>query len=307
MLKLLHSDLHRLVRGKMFWVVILVLAGWVCLSAYLTRLAIDALGSDVIGDVDSRLVDMATGMLSQNIELTSQFGEMLIAGGGILVMLVSIFAALFAATDLDTGYIKNIFPARRGRLGYYLEKFLLIALYCLLLVAVGALVLYAAMRAVGFGFSQFVWPSVLRWFGVVWFLLCGYAFVSAGLAWLSRSKALGCVFAVLLGTSALGGIIMGIVLMLPTSDVSEALEAALEWLPFRTLAAVGPGVIAFDPNGVIVPTGLSMLVGGFEEPTTGALWPGTDIPTIVHVCITAGAMWAISIIATLLVCMRRDV
>ena len=308
MFRLLHSDLRRVVRGRMFWVIALILVGWVALSAYLTHLALEAIGDEIFEEMGTPLVDAMTGTLTQSMDLTAQFGETLVAGGGILVMLASIFAALYAISDIETGFVKGLFPARRGRTSYYAEKFLLIALVCLVYIVIGAMALYVSLRCVGFGFAEFDWPAVARWFGVVWFLLSGYAFLAACIGWLTRSKAAGCVLAILLSTSVVGGILTGIALML-SGDAADIMEAILDWLPFKALSAVGPGVMAFDPTAIQVPTGFSaiLMLGTDETEAAAAMWPGTDMPTITHVCITAGGMWLVALVATFGVAARRDV
>lgn len=306
MLRLFRSDMYRLVRGKMMWVIPLVLVAWVALMTYVTWFAVTEFGSDIMGNTSSALVDVVTGQLTQHMDLSMQFGSSLIAQGGLLVVLACIFAALFAAFDADTGFIKNIFPARRGRVSYFAEKFVLIALACLVFTLFGAAAFYIAMSIAGFGFAPFLTAPVLRWFAVVWFLVAGYAFLCAAIAWLSRSKALGCVFAVLLSTSFVGTVLMGVFLLMPESDISRVALDVLDWMPFKSLSALGTGAAAFDPNGYAVDMGI-MGVLSFTPSMDGGMWPESDMPAIVHVCITAAGMWLLAIVLTLGFAARRDV
>ena len=305
MFRLLRSDVYRIVRGKMLVVVPLVLACWTAFMAWVTRYAIDTFGSDMFEVVNPGLIDAVTGQISQSMEFTSQFGTDIVAGGGILVVLACLFCALFAAFDTDTGFVKSVFSVLRGRAAYYVEKFLFIALFCLVFMVFAAAVFYAAMRVAGFGFASFNWPIVLEWFCVVWLLVTGYAFLSAAAVWLTRSKALGCVVAILLSTSFLGTTLLGIFALMTETDFTLAVLNVLDWMPFRSLSVVASGALAFSADAPMQ-MGLTDLVA-FAPSTAGGMWGDTNIPVVTHMLITIAGMWVLSFALTFGISMRRDV
>ncbi|MBR2834772.1 MAG: hypothetical protein IKE43_03535 [Coriobacteriales bacterium] len=292
MLRLLRSDLYRLIRGKMMWMLALIFVAHICFMTWVEWFAIQTF--DVtefgLGAESAPLVDALTGQLTQSLSLSMEYGTIAISGG-FLALFASLFAALVAVSDFSTGYIQGLFSARQGRASYFAEKFLLFALYTLFLEAISMLATYVALRVAGFGFASIDWPVFLGWCAVAWALACGYAFITACITWLTKSKALGCVTAVVLATSTIGGILTGIMLLLPSSDAAELMEAIIDWLPFMSQNTLSSGETSIA-NG---------------KTWTSMFTSTSDMLALTHILITTGVMWVISIVTSFIVGTRRDI
>ncbi|OUO86017.1 hypothetical protein B5F40_15490 [Gordonibacter sp. An230] len=171
---------------------------------------------------------------------TGSYAQMLISGG-LLAMVVSLVAALFLASDFETGFAKNVFAGRsRRRAAYHVEKLVL----CGVLTAVFLLVSVAATEG-AFALAGFEYRAAETlgeywgWMGLAWLSVMVYAVATGAVVLLSRSKAVGIVFAIIVAS----GMLANIVVMLASAfaPAFPILNDAVKWLPASGVKLLGSG------------------------------------------------------------------
>lgn len=242
MMALLRSDLHRTLHARWPWVV-------------LALVALATLGSAVL----TVWWPLEPGVVYDG--LTGRAGALHLAGRGSSISLVSTIAPFVAAhlscADSDAGFDRTLLSSLHGRAAYYAEKYLLAALLSgALLVAYlafGGLGVLVTMRPV-----ENVEPlwQVVAWAGEGWLISCAYALAVLLVGQLVRSRAIAFIAAFLLTSAAVEQGFFSFLLLVDSAlglGWAPALEAALAWMPYVTLASVGNGaadLLAVDATGL---------------------------------------------------------
>ena len=241
MMELLKSDLYRTARSRWPWVV-------------LALVALATLGSAVL----TIWWPLEPGIVYDG--LTGRAGALRLAGRGSSIVLVSTIAPFVAAhlscADSDGGFDRTLLASLRGRVAYFAEKYLLtvllsgiILLAYLAFSGIGVLVTMRAVTNVE-PFWQFV-----AWAGEGWLAACVYALLVLLVGQLTRHRAIALIVAFLLLSGAVEQGFFSFLMLV--SDAfglgwAPALEAAIAWMPYVTIAAVGNGaadMLAVDATG----------------------------------------------------------
>ncbi len=144
MLNLLKSDLYRLVHGKMLWVGLAALLAVVVGAAGLIWFATTPLFAEMVNEQAANNQAAANAGSTWNMQLTTPNNADLDAAEvealnekvinsrtysygstfmvGFLGLIVSVLAALIAASDFDSGFAKSVLAGRRSRLPYFGES-----------------------------------------------------------------------------------------------------------------------------------------------------------------------------------------
>ena len=237
----LKSDLYRILRSRWPWVV-------------LGLVALATLGSALL----TVWWPLEPGVVYDG--LTGRAGALRLAGRGASVILVSTIAPFVAAhlscVDSDAGFDRTLLSSLRGRAAYFAEKYLLTVLLT------GALLL-AYLVFSGLGVLVTMRPvanveplwQVAAWAGEGWLISCVYALAVLLVGHLARSRAIAFIAAFLLTSATVEQGFFSFLLLVDSAlglGWAPALEAALAWLPYVTLASVGNGaadMLAVDATG----------------------------------------------------------
>ena len=241
MMALLRSDLYRAMRARWPWVVIALVA-------------LATLGSAVF----TVWWPLEPGVVYDG--LTGRDGALRLAGRGASITLVQMVAVFVAAhlscADSDAGFDRTLLSSLRGRVSYFAEKYLLVAI-------VTGVVLLAYLTFSGVGVLVTMRPvenveplwQVVAWAGEGWLHACAYALVVLLVGQLTRVKAIAVIVAFLLLLAAFEQGFLTFLLFVGMAlgqDWEPALEAAIAWMPYVTTAAVGNGaadMLAVDVTG----------------------------------------------------------
>ncbi|MBW3091571.1 hypothetical protein KIH79_01110 [Bifidobacterium sp. 82T10] len=289
MINLLRSDLYRLIHGRKFWVVtilvVLLTAGLLTtlmlLGAATGAEQTDADGVSVTANAASGLAASARMMNSHTAMLSSSG----LGNGSVLSMIVAVLAVLAVMDDWDAGFVKNLLAGRRGRTAYVAGRLLLSALLAAwnTVVTIASLELACLALGVRFRYAESIGVYLgfcgLKMLGVVTFVL-----IVVTLAMIARSKAFGVAAAVLVGAGIMGSLLN---IVLSTIAVYAPWAGQLApWLPSNNTK------LYFDGAGLFATTAGGMSLG---------------MPVWAHALICFAGWIVLSVGATLLVNRRRDV
>ena len=227
MFNLLRSDVYRLVRGKMLWVGLSFLALVVVGAAGLVWFATTPEFAQMVSEQAQQKppqsgmsVTITTpnnaGLDAEEVQVLNEktLGSRTYSYGntfmvGFLGLIVAVLAALLASSDFDTGFAKNVLAGRGNRRAYFAEKLVLIAALCGAFLLAGMLLSDAAYAVLGFSYERTeTVAEYWSWAGLSWLVLTSYAFLAALIAWATRSKVAGVVFAALVPTGFLGSMLL---------------------------------------------------------------------------------------------------
>lgn len=278
MFNLLKSDIYRLVHGKMLWVGLTFLALVVVGAAGLVWFATTPEFAQMVNeqaqearqggatvtltapngaDLDASEVQA----LNEKVigSRTYSYGNTFMVG--FLGLIVAVLAALLASSDFDTGFAKNVLAGRGDRRAYFAEKLVLVAALCGVFLLAGMLLSDAAYAVLGFSYERTeTVGEYWGWAGLSWLVLTAYAFLGALIAWATRSKTVGVVFAALVPTGFVESMALGAAAVL--APAMPLVGDAVQWLPLsvqQRLAAGGTGL--FDAGASAV-AGLSPAAQG---------------------------------------------
>ena len=242
MMALLKSDLYRTLRSRWPWVVLALVALVTFGSAALTV-----------------WWPLEPGIVYDG--LTGRTGALRLAGRGSSIVLVSTIAPFVAAhlscADSDAGFDRTLLSSLRGRVSYFAEK-------CLLTVFLSGAILLAYLAFSGLGVLVTLRPvenveplwQVAAWAGEGWLVSCAYALAVLLVGQLVRSRAIAFIAAFLLTSAAVEQGLFSFLLLVDSAlglGWATALEGALAWMPYVTLASVGNGaadLLAVDATGL---------------------------------------------------------
>lgn len=217
---------------------------------------------------------------------TDAYAQTLVTGGG-LVTIVSLVSALFVANDFETGFAKNVFVGRgRRRAAYYLEKLVLCGVLSAVFLLVGMVFTDGSFALAGFEYrASETLGEYWGWVMLAWLAVTMYAMATGATVLLTRSKAVGIVFALVVATGALASIAMTV-----TSTFAPAfpvLDDAVKWLPTSSAALLSSGGV------------------GLLSSTEGAALAGLAVPA--QVALVLGAAIAVCVALAATVGPRKDV
>ena len=317
MFNLLRSDVYRLVRGKMLWVGLSFLALVVVGAAGLVWFATTPEFAQMVSEQAQQKppqsgmsVTITTpnnaGLDAEEVQVLNEktLGSRTYSYGntfmvGFLGLIVAVLAALLASSDFDTGFAKNVLAGRGNRRAYFAEKLVLIAALWAFLLA-GMLLSDAAYAVLGFSYERTeTVAEYWSWAGLSWLVLTSYAFLAALIAWATRSKVAGVVFAALVPTGFLGSMLLSAAAVAASSASSAASSRAsvlapamplvgdaMQWLPLSVQQRLAAGGTGLFEAGASAAAGLSPAVQGL---------------------IVFGAITVACAALALTVCRRRDV
>lgn len=138
MLNMIKMDLYRLFKTKSMYVILLVMAGILLLTTYMTKVDMEASATQEQGSQVEEMSEESESMnLGMSVYIPTEQGERITvydmfygnAQGKALAIFVVIFAVLFSAADSSSGYIKNIGGQVKHRGGMILSKTLALLVY----------------------------------------------------------------------------------------------------------------------------------------------------------------------------------
>lgn len=289
MFNLLRSDLYRLIHGRKFWVVtvlvVLLTAGLLTtlmlLGAGAGAEQTDTDGVSVTTNAVSGLAASARMMDSHTAMLSSSG----LGNGSVLSMIVAVLAVLAVMDDWDAGFVKNLIAGRRGRMSYVAGRLLLSALLAMWNMVVTIVSLELSCLALGVRYRHAESIGVylgfcgLRMLGVVTFVL-----IVVALAMIVRSKAFGIAAAVLVGAGIMGSMVN--IVLSAVAMYAPWVGRLAQWLPSNNAK------LYVDGAGLFATTAGGMSLG---------------MPVWAHALICFVGWIVLSVGATFLVNHRRDV
>lgn len=299
MLNLLKSDLYRLVRRSDFWAfvafIVVTVGACAALLAWVTspefavmvnEQAVDAGPSgaeqaEVQADLDEDLAEVAPLNDKVMDSLTATWAQTFVTGG-MLGVLGSMLASLFLVSDMEHGFVKNLLMSRRGRRIYYGEKLVFVALLQAMLLAVFAVAATVAFAAAGFSYEVAEGPTeVALWLGLAWLLAVAYALIAAVVTWLTRSKWLGVVLALVVSTGVAGMVVAQLCSLLALG--LPWLAGVPQWLLHECARLLGGGssALLLASDAALAPLGIP--VAGHVL-LVEALWVGAGVAVALGVC-----------------------
>ena len=196
---------------------------------------------------------------------TDMLGDAAFSGGEVS-LLTSLLVALFLASDFSTGFVRNLVMDRRGRMRYYGEKLVLVALVSLYFTLLASLASAVAF-AVG-GFTYAVGNSlgeIVGYLALGWAIAFAFGCMAAVVTWLARSGGAGIAFAIVVGSGMAGAIVGQVLLLLGQS--------------FSWVASIQPWLLAAGQNA---------MGGGMTALMNGALPDApTNVPAAVRIVVAA--------------------
>ena len=303
MFNLLKSDVYRLVHGKMLWVGLAFLALVVVGAAGLVWFATTPEFAQMVNEQaqeEARQSGATVTLTTPNsadldAEEVQALNEKVIGSRtysygntfmvGFLGLILAVLAALLASSDFDTGFAKNVLAGRGDRRAYFAEKLVLIAVLCGVFLLAGMLLSDAVYAVLGFSYERTeTVGEYWSWAVLSWLVLTAYAFLGALIAWATRSKTVGVVFAALVPTGFLESMVLGAAAVL--APAMPLVGDAVQWLPLsvqQRLAAGGTGLFG---------AGASAVAG---------------LPAAAQALIVFGAIAAVCAALSLTACRKRDV
>lgn len=299
MLNLLKSDLYRLVRRSDFWAfvafIVVTVGACAALLAWVTspefavmvnEQAVDvgpsgAGQAEVQADLDEDLAEVAPLNDKVMDSLTATWAQTFVTGG-MLGVLGSMLASLFLVSDMEHGFVKNLLMSRRGRRIYYGEKLVFVALLQAMLLAVFAVAATVAFAAAGFSYEVAEGPAeVVLWLGLAWLLAVAYALIAAVVTWLTRSKWLGVVLALVVSTGVAGMVVAQLCSLLALG--LPWLAGVPQWLLHECARLLGGGssALLLASDAALAPLGIP--VAGHVL-LVEALWVGAGVAVALGVC-----------------------
>jgi ABC-type transport system involved in multi-copper enzyme maturation permease subunit len=278
---LLRSDIYRLVRGRKFWVTMLMT---VLITAGLYILMIVSIDQGMIdgSEMDPSDYAVASRTLPTHSGMLSLMGY---GNGGVMPTVASVLAVLVVLEDFDTGYIKGLMTSRRARTGYYAERMLIVSLLTIWMSVVAIVSLEITSWAFGFHYQHGESPvAYFQYLAIVMLGAIAYALIVSALTLTVRNKAFGIAAALLVGTGMIGG-----TLMMAVQRFGERLpwlQTISHWLPVYN-------------NTLYTDSASLFSIGG----------PGTNglgLPVWLHVLICFAGWIALASGMTLLINHKRD-
>lgn len=217
---------------------------------------------------------------------TNAYAQVLVAGG-VLATIVSLVIALFLANDFETGFAKNVFVGRgRRRAAYYLEKLVLCGVLSAAFLLAGMVLTDGAFALAGFEYrASETLGEYWGWVALAWLAVTMYAMATGATVLLTRSKAVGIVFALVVATGALASIVMTVASTF--APAFPVLDDAVKWLPASSVALLSSGGV------------------GLLSSTEGAVLAGLAVPA--QVALVLGAAIAVCVALAAAVGPRKDV
>lgn len=270
MLNLLRSDLYRTIRSPFFWVITAILIAvaiaaaalmsWISspefaqmVNSAITEEDLAAMApeerAEVMADLESATSELEPLNGKVLDSLTSTWASMFL-DGGLLGLMGSLFVVIFLLADFKGGFVKNLPMGRTGRIAYYAERIVFIALvqaFFLLACTAATTLSYAA-----FGFSYEQADSaggIALWLLLAWLVAVAYALIVACLSWAVRSEALSTVAAVAVSTGMVGAFLTQALLYF--GRVVPMLAIVPQWLPVSAISDLrhgAAGLAALDPG-----------------------------------------------------------
>lgn len=217
---------------------------------------------------------------------TNAYAQVLVAGG-VLATIVSLVTAIFLANDFETGFAKNVFVGRgRRRAAYYLEKLVLCGVLSAAFLLAGMVLTDGAFALAGFEYrASEALGEYWGWVALAWLAVTMYAMATGATVLLTRSKAVGIVFALVVATGALASIVMTVASTF--APAFPVLDDAVKWLPASSVALLSSGGV------------------GLLSSTEGAVLAGLAVPA--QVALVLGAAIAVCVALAEAVGPRKDV
>ncbi len=194
--------------------------------------------------------------------LTGLFGSGFVSGG-FLAVTASLLVALFFSADFETHFVRNLTMTRRARVAYYGEKLLLASLMALWFLIVLAVSCAASFALAGISYrADEAVGGLLLWMLLTWLSATVYAWLTALVVWLTRSKAAGIAEAIVVSSSMFGALLAQALAYF--GRVLPWMDALPAWLPSGALNLLAPGAAQLAvPGGALgfagAPVGVAVL------------------------------------------------
>ncbi len=274
MFNLLKSDMYRIVRSKTFWVFsglcVVMMVGVAAMMAYFSSPEFAAMVNENLVQhadltVEERAeaqvelaeaqADLAEAQVLNGKELhsiTAMWASNFL-NGGFLGIITSALVVLFLVRDLKSGFIKNLNMSRTGRVRYYAEKLVVVALLDAFFLALCSVCSVVAFTAFGFTFQVGEGAgAVALWMLLAWLAMFAYSCLAACVAWLTRSEAISITFSVIVCSCMAGAFLVQLSLLL--ANALPVFEAFQNWTIVGGVSALTQGANALfvqDPGDIV--------------------------------------------------------
>lgn len=241
MFNLLRMDLRRLFKSRSFKIILLITAVLILMVSLMTAMVTDPETLDGFG-VSGAELDEIDRQISEEIRNMTQLDlahETL--GGGFLLIMVGIGAALFVSGDFSSGFVKNICCVRPRRSDYVFAKTLTAGIYSGIVTLLGVTLILVAPYLYGMHPAPSPISGILQYLFWMWLPHWTFALMTISLVLLTRSA----TWSIILSLVAGGGL---------TAVLVGTMGRLLRWPPVEQyfLASVVKG--AYVPQAGIVRT-----------------------------------------------------
>lgn len=215
MFNLLHIDCQRLFKNRNFYIMLGVTAALLLLLIALMGFVIDTIESGAAGEINQN----ADGMVQMEItdgdeEMADEIRNMSqlefaseCLSSGFLLVIAGIGAALFASSDFQSGFIRNICFACPRRWGYVLSKILLTGIYTAILTAMSILIAAVCPYLFGLHPEASSFGSIVQYGFFLWLPTWAFGLMALTFSLLTRSSTLAVTCSVLSGVGVTGALL----------------------------------------------------------------------------------------------------
>lgn len=206
--------------------------------------------------------------------------------GGALGILGSLLAMIFLLSDFKHGFIRNLPMDRRSRWKYYGEKMIFVVVIQAYMLALFALVTYAAYLVLGFTYDSVnTAGDIALWLLLAWLYASAMALIVACITWLVRSEAVSSMAAVFVSGGILGAFLLQLIYSISSAD----------------------GFLARVPQWLLISARSDLNAGGptLFEPSTYELF--SALPVWSHEMIVCSIYILVACAVTLAICRKRSV
>ena len=250
---LLRMDLYRLIRSKSLYICLAIICAFSVLGVVTIWYANTPEFAELMTTSQYIAEDGASVAFTMDESVSSAdystltlqrlFGSIFVSGG-LLTLLVSLSLVLFVGAEFDSGFVKNVLAARRGRGAYFASKTVLAVIFALIFVLAASLVSLIGAIFVGVEIA-FSAAEFFSWVSLLILAVAAYATISLFFVMFTKSKTAGILAACMLSSSLLGLVASGIIGMFPN------LVFLLDYTVYSGYQLLAIGLVSSESLGTV--------------------------------------------------------
>lgn len=236
MFNLLRMDMYQVFRGSLFWVTAAIVTALTFGTSAILWFVDTQFYRDLAFGTDAVVSAENSGHVYQITQIEAASNTLL--NGGLLLLLVPLFMALFLTQESNSGFIKNVFTAGATRTSYYFSKVLSLFTVSFALTAIGILSSLVSSAIFGLNFVSSPPLEILAWGLCVAILIGVLSLLISLFAWLTRNKVASVLITVFVSTGLLVGLIGAALSSFPS------LSSLTDFTIYASLISISSGLFA---------------------------------------------------------------